>query len=362
MREVAALSIALLLGALSNTVAAADDAPAVPSDYPRAYSELLDAASREGRVRIYAAADTFDLPSVLQDFGALHRRISVEYVKLHTNDLYRRFTAEVGAGQKSADIVISSAMDLQVRLVNDGYAQVYDSPEKSHVRASAVWKDEAYAVAAEPIVFVYNRTLVPAADVPSTHADFERLLRSKLTTYSRKVASYDPQTSEIGFLYFAQDEQISHDTLDLIEALGHAHPDLSNSGAQILRRVRSGEDLLAYNMNGAYALEQQAAYPSVGVVIPRDYALLMTRIAFISRTAAHPAAAEVLLDYLLSKRGQSAIATHYMWPVRADVPPRGPPVDPVTLRAIHVGPALLADLDQLWRRRFVTQWRKALDE
>ncbi|NEU36662.1 ABC transporter substrate-binding protein, partial [bacterium LRH843] len=40
-----------------------------------------------------------------------------------STDLYRRFVAESDAGRPGADLVWSSAMDLQARLINDGYAQ-----------------------------------------------------------------------------------------------------------------------------------------------------------------------------------------------------------------------------------------------
>ena len=51
-------------------------------------------------------------------------------------------------------------MDLQIKLVNDGYAQTYVSKEIAHIPDWAIWKDEAYAVTAEPIVIVYNKKLV----------------------------------------------------------------------------------------------------------------------------------------------------------------------------------------------------------
>ena len=57
-------------------------------------------------------------------------------------------------------------MDLQVKLVNDGYAQPYVSKEITHIPDWAVWKNEAYAITAEPIVIVYNKNLVAESDIP----------------------------------------------------------------------------------------------------------------------------------------------------------------------------------------------------
>ena len=48
--------------------------------------------------------------------------MSVEYTDLNSTELYNRFIAEEAAGQGTADLLWSSAMDLQVKLVSDGYA------------------------------------------------------------------------------------------------------------------------------------------------------------------------------------------------------------------------------------------------
>ena len=57
-------------------------------------------------------------------------------------------------------------MDLQVKLVADGQAATYPSPEIKSLPKWAVWKEAAYGTTYEPITFVYNKRLVPEGDVP----------------------------------------------------------------------------------------------------------------------------------------------------------------------------------------------------
>ena len=64
---------------------------------------------------------------------------------------------------------------------------------------------------------------------------------------------------------------------------------------------------------------------------------------------------------MLSRQGQTLMARHHMTPLRPDVAPVGQRVDPNKQRAIRVGPALLANLDQLKRSRFLRAWQKTLD-
>ena len=86
-------------------------------------------------------------------------------------------------------------MDLQMKLAADGLAAVYKSPESGALPEWAHWKDMVYATTFEPIAIVYNKRLVPAEDVPKTHADFTKLLTTKADKYQKKVTTYDAEKS-----------------------------------------------------------------------------------------------------------------------------------------------------------------------
>lgn len=75
----------------------------------------------------------------------------------------------------------------------------------------------------------------------------------------------------------------------------------------MLDRIISGKSELGYNVLCLYAKARASSDPRIGSVMPRDYTLVMSRIAFISRYAPHPDEAEQWLDYVLSKRGQTIL-------------------------------------------------------
>jgi len=129
-------------------------------------SGLAAAAAREGALRVDAVIEQHGVADFLDSFRRLHPDLAVEYHRPFSSELHPTYLQDVTAGRPTADILISSAMDLQFKFVNDGLAQTYESPEKPHLPDWAVWKDQAYAVTAEPIVFAYNRALMPPADVP----------------------------------------------------------------------------------------------------------------------------------------------------------------------------------------------------
>lgn len=323
-------------------------------------NDLPTQARAEGVVAVYGNADAVAVTPLIAAFQSRHPAVKVRYVDLQSTDLYRRFVAESDAGRPGADLVWSSAMDLQARLINDGYAQPYASPEKPALPPSAVWKDRGYHITAEPVAIVYNKRLIAPADVPHTHQAFERLLRTRRDALTGRVTTYDPARSNLGYLYLTQDFATTRDTRSLLQAIAATRPVLSATTGPMIDAVASGRAAIAYNVVGSYALEAAQADPRLGVVFPRDYTIVASRVAFVARDARHPAAAKLFLDFLLSREGQSLLARAWLPPVRTDMP--GLRLRPDQARPIGGGPRLFVNLDPLKRQRFLADWNAILAE
>ena len=78
---------------------------------------------------------------LIDDFQSLYPRIEVQYRDMNSNDLYNAYLGDVVTSPSTADILWSSAMDLQFRLANAGQTQAYDSPEIAGLPAWALWKN-----------------------------------------------------------------------------------------------------------------------------------------------------------------------------------------------------------------------------
>jgi iron(III) transport system substrate-binding protein len=202
--------------------------------------------------------------------------------------------------------------------------------------------------------------------VPHTRRDLVRLIEADPVRFMRKVVTYDLENSGLGFLLATQDAQTADLLWDVARALGKARAREVPTTAAMLQSLASGESALAYNVLGAYAQAKIRETPSIGFVHPQDYTLVGTRIAFISKRAAHPDAARLWLDHLLSKRGQSVLAKRSgLFAVRRDAEPEPPaatsdPGAPVRPRPIAIGPSLMAYLDRHKRQDFLKQWKRAL--
>jgi iron(III) transport system substrate-binding protein len=337
----------------------------VPAGYPADYAKTVDGGKKEGKLVIYSATDSKAAEPLIKDFSALYPGIKVEYNDMNSTEVYNRFISEAAAGGATADLLWSSAMDLQVKLVADGYGLAYKSPETAAIPGWANWKDSAYGTTFEPAVFVYNKRLVPADEVPNTHADFAKLITSKHDKYQGKVTTYDIEKAGVGFTFITHDLKESPQFWDFAKTLGNAGLRVQSSTGTMLERISSGENLIGYNMLGSYALARAKKDPSIGIVYPKDYALVLSRVMFINKSAKNMNAAKLWLDYVLSKRGQTVVANDAkLYSIRADVTGETTSAELTqllgnSLRPMAVGPDLLQYLDQGKRLAFLKQWKEA---
>jgi iron(III) transport system substrate-binding protein len=348
------LSAVVLLCAAMAMPGRAQEAPGQES--PQA--QMAAAAAREGALEVHGTTDRREVAELLAGFRALHPGLRVDYVELGSEELYDR----IASGGATADLAWSAAMDLQIKLVNDGFAQAYASPEAARLPPWAVWRQQAYGTTVEPVVMVYNTRLLAPADVPRSHADLTRLLTERPEVYQGRLATYDPERSGVGFLLLTQDIGTARRNWDLVRAMGQVGAKLYSSSGTMLDRVAAGDQRLAYNILGSYALQRARQDPALGVVFPSDYTLVLSRIAFIPRTAPHPNAARLFLDYLLSREGQRDLAARSMAPVRDDMAEEDlvPASARAAMRPIRLGPDLLTYLDQAKRGLFLREWRRTL--
>jgi two-component system sensor histidine kinase TctE len=318
-------------------------------------------AGEQEVLHIDAATDRSLMEPLILDFQRLAPGVTISYLELSTRELYDR----TESGNTSADLIISSASDLQVKLINDGFSRPYESAATQGLPDWANWRDEAFGFTFEPAVMVYNRDLVPESEVPRSRNDLIRLIRENAARYSRRVATYDAATSGIGYLFATQDSVLFSQYWQLMVTLGSAQARLACCTGDILEMIERGEVLIAYNMLGSYARARMLAGARIGIVLPEDYTLVMSRVAIISARARRVDLAGRFIDYLLSRRGQEIIANQsILFALAPDIPGEATatgvktatngPVIPITL-----SPALLVFLDKAKRESFLRQWHLA---
>lgn len=298
---------------------------------------------------------------VLEGFAAIRPGLRLRYEQWGSNDLYQTAAAACARGTAPADMLISSAVDLQVRLVNDGCALPYRSELTLALPPELNWRDELWGITREPAVFVYNRDLVPAAEAPRSRFDLIDLLRPEGGRYAGRVATYDIEASGLGYLFAFTDARQATTFGSLLEAFDRARAVATCCSAEIIDGVIDGRYLLAYNVLGSYALARAAETPELVVVAPEDYTLVLSRAALIPKSAAGADLAGAFLDFMLSGAGVATLRSQRLIVDLSEPGPRSgfflPTGSPSAFRRIALSPVLLVGLDQQKRALFLERWR-----
>lgn len=152
----------------------------------------------------------------------------------------------------------------------------------------------------------------------------------------------------------------------MVESLGRNNAKLYCCTFDILERVADGRLLIGYNVLGSYALDYIREDDRIGIVLPRDYTLVMARAAYVPRQARAQMAAARFIDFMLSAEGRDILSNDMRLLSPIDGAERlerltGQKADDLeTFRPISMTPALLVGLDEAKREIFMRQWRAAL--
>lgn len=317
---------------------------------------------------VHAATDLEAMEPLIRDFQETAPGIAVQYNDYVTNDLFREAEAACRERRGPGDILLSSSVDQLVKLANDGCALPHVSTIAQSVPAWANWREEVYGFTFEPSVIVYDARTVPAEDVPRTHEALAGLLRRKPETYRGRIGTYDVAASGIGYLLAFNDARQAPTIYGrLLESFSRAEAVKRCCNSEVLGELASGNIRIAYNILGSYAYAAYLKNPNLKIVVPGDYALILSRGALIPATTGNRSLAARFLDYLLSERGQRvAREKAFFFSERAPLPDgvEGPAalMESGIGRPIRIGPGLLAAQDQIQKERFIADWASLISK
>ncbi|MFH6783192.1 MULTISPECIES: ABC transporter substrate-binding protein [Methylobacterium] len=318
---------------------------------------------------IRAAADTDAMAPLIRDYQLLYPDVTVVYHEYITADLFSGLKAACAAGRASddyaADVVISSSVDHLIKLANDGCARSHRSIETGRLPDWAAWRNEVFGFTTEPAVIAYRPDLVPREDLPRSRVELVDLLRRKPDAYAGRIGSYDITLSGIGYLFAVYDARAAATYGRLVEAFGRANLQVRCCTADLIADLEAGRITIGYNLLGSYVYGAMRRGARLGVVVPQDYTLVLTRAALVPVTARAVGDAFAFLDYLLSERGQRVSREQgFFFDRSGPLPPGvdGPPSLSAAgiFRPITVGPVLLAVQDRAKRARFLAEWRQSI--
>lgn len=303
-------------------------------------------------LRILSTTDTEVFAPLIAAFRAVHPELTLRYTVANSREVF----AALSEDEAPFDLVISSAMDLQMKLANDGYGVRHISEQTQSLPGWAKWGDLLFAFAQEPVVWIVSRAGFEGLPMPRTRADLIRVMRDNPARFAGKIGTYDPVRSGAGYLFATQDARQSDTSWRLAEVMGGLNPQLFTSSSQMIAGVQSGELVLVYNVLGSYATTRLAQGGDGVVIEAQDFTHILLRTALIPRTAPNPMLGAEFLDFLLSEEGQRLVEDETGLPRINEVALAASP----HLRPIRLDPGLLVFVDPLMRQRFLEEWEAAV--
>ncbi|MGF9691330.1 MULTISPECIES: ABC transporter substrate-binding protein [unclassified Rhizobium] len=351
----------LRIAILCLCVALASPAGAEAIDYP-----AVDGGQPGQQLLVYSSLDEPLARPMLDAFQRANPTIALRYEEMLTGEIYDRIVSETDAGQKTADFAFSSAMDLQVKLANDGYAQQSRLPLSASWPAWANWRDTAYALTFEPAVFVYHKPSFADQPPPASRAELVRYLQEQGDSVFGRIGTYDIERSGVGFLFMSRDQEQFGDIWSVVRAMGASGVKLYSTSQAILERIADGRFLLGYNILGSYAADWASKHSDIGIVLPKDYTVVMSRIGLVPQAARSPELGRRFLEFFMSKQGQTILTEELQIPAVSPDVSVGNTADAMRetlggqLKPVPVSPGLMVYLDQVKRSRLIARWNEVL--
>ena len=306
------------------------------------------------RLDVISTTDIRVFAPILRAFQEARPALEIRYVVVSTRELMRA-VAEEGA---AFDLAISSAMDLQYKLANDGLARRHGSPATRALPGWARWRERLFAFTQEPAVVVLRRDAFAPGAPPRTRDALIRVLRDDPGRFAGRVGTYDPRVSGLGYLFALEDSRRTDAYWRLTEVMGRLDAKLYCCSGEMIDAVLEGRLDLAYNVLGSYAAQRIAGRDDVLILRPGDYTTVMLRTALIPEGARNPADAGRLIDFLAGMSARPALSRESGLPaIDAAALAAAPGLSPIRL-----GPGLLAGLDRLKRRAFLSAWSSAMEQ
>ncbi|MGO4852997.1 ABC transporter substrate-binding protein [Phaeovulum sp. W22_SRMD_FR3] len=297
----------------------------------------LPVAASAETLKLYTSQPNEDAQKTVDAFQAANPDISVEWVRDGTTQLMARMAAEMQAGAGQPDVLLIADTVTLEGLAQEGKLAAYTSPEAA-AYDPALFSAQGYYYSTKLITtgIVYN---TGATEIPGAWADLEK------PEYKGLVAAPSPLYSGAALIHLA--------ALTNNPALGWKHyealaaNDLRADGGNggVFKAVASGEK--PYGILVDYmALRAKAEGSPVDFVFPSEGLTYVTEPVAIMEGAAHRAAAEKFVDFVLSEAGQQLVSDMGYIPARNGVasPAGFPARDSLNLMPFDAAKAL-ADTD-----------------
>ena len=308
--------------------------------------QVFNEGAATATLRIISSTDTDLFAPLIEAFVVRNSDVAIEYLVTGTADIDTRFRETPSA----FDIAISSAMDLQLKLTNDGYALPLEGVSHPYW---AEWRQSLFAFTSEPAAIVVNRAAFEGLPIPQSRQDLIETLRARPDVFRNRVGTYDVRRSGLGYLFATQDARASETFWRLMEVMGSLDVRLYCCSGDMIDDLTDGTIAVAYNVLGSYAEARAESQDIIEIVLPSDFPTTMMRTALVSKASEEPQAAQRFIQFLVTYQSNPVEGVRLLPPLKGIE-------NGAEQATIGLEPALMTFLDTLKRNKFLSEWENAL--
>jgi ABC-type Fe3+ transport system substrate-binding protein len=304
-------------------IAAAAVAPAPAAETYRPDPALLQAATKEGEVVLYTThiVDQIVRP-LIRTFQAYAPGVQVKYVRADGLALVVRLTNEARAGRVQADAW--SMVDGVQALLQGGIAAPFEVPSARGLPAGLLDRDKRWVATNTGVrSAAYNTQTVPAGLAPKSYQDLlDPRWKGKIVWNPKSM------TGAWGFISTVLKGMGEEQGTAYLRALAKQEiVPLPIAIRAVLDRVIAGEYAIGLEMNNTHAAISAAQGAPV-TWVPLNPVSETLQVAGITKGAAHPNAAKLFIDFMVSKAGQNVFRDNDYLPMHPDIPAKIPELRP----------------------------------
>ncbi len=317
--------------ALLMSVTLAMGEPASAAENPLTYTGddrqqmLVEGARAEGELVFYSAMIVNQaLRPISEAFMKKYPFIKLTYWRAESSGIFTKLSAESRAGKVVADVVEGTGVGESV--IQAGLAQPYVTPALAEIpRAyhdpNNVWTPTRRSFFGA----AYNTKLTPLAEAPKTYEDLlDPRWKARLAWHAGSASGADLFVTNLRKTW--GDDH----TRDYLQKLADQKvAGLSGSSARgLVDRVIAGEFAFGLNIFAHHPLISQAKGAPTSTVLMDPVASTVGTM-IVPKGIRHPHAAMLLVDFILSREGQTILAQAGYFPTHRDVETRAD-IAPIT--------------------------------
>ena len=269
--------------------------------------QQLEAAKKEGSLVVYSSINEEEALPIWKAFEQ-ETGLKVDYVRGSDVQLIARILIEARAGKQTWDLMQTPS----VHKLPPQLLALIDLPEARHALPEARDPNRRWqGVTAIYQAPAYNTKLIAAAELPQSHEDF-----AKLSKWAGRVAINDNDSEWIASLLTFYGEDKGRQLIQSMVAT--LKPVMVSGHLALARAVAAGEYALALSNYAHLTLNAKLSGGPTDFFALDPVGVFFNEVG-VAAQAAHPNAARLAANYLLSKPAQQQLTARGRVPTRLDV-------------------------------------------